>query len=230
MAVLQAINLVATHRLIPARFADGTALERLSLPASTLADLRQLSSATHPQVLAESGRNPHIGPHELLSGVPNASIVNAAFTHSGPFGGRFNSPGRGAWYAAVHLETSLREVAFHKRRFLLDSRIPPASLTFDYTCFLADFSGHYHHLEPEEQPSCLQPGPIPACYGPSQTLARFLLFSGSCGIVYPSVRHPSGTCIACFRPALVAHPRPADSYHLTLPANQADEFRAEQIN
>jgi hypothetical protein len=25
--------------------------------------------------------------------------------------------------------------------------------------------------------------------------------------VYPSVRHPSDTCIACFRPALVFHPR-----------------------
>jgi hypothetical protein len=27
------------------------------------------------------------------------------------------------------------------------------------------------------------------------------------GIVYPSARHKGGTCIACFRPALVTHVR-----------------------
>jgi hypothetical protein len=29
------------------------------------------------------------------------------------------------------------------------------------------------------------------------------LTSGSAGIVYPSVRHKDGVCIACFRPPLV---------------------------
>ena len=37
--------------------------------------------------------------------------------------------------------------------------------------------------------------------------AEDLLDRGSAGILYPSARHKAGTCIACFRPALVAHVR-----------------------
>jgi hypothetical protein len=47
-------------------------------------------------------------------------------------------------------------------------------------------------------------------------LANNLLFQGSLGIVYPSVRRPSGTCIACFRPALVSHPHRDRQYRLTV--------------
>jgi hypothetical protein len=40
-------------------------------------------------------------------------------------------------------------------------------------------------------------------YGASQHLDWELLEEGSSGIVYPSVRHKAGTCLVCFRPALV---------------------------
>jgi hypothetical protein len=46
---------------------------------------------------------------------------------------------------------------------------------------------------------CLDPN----SYTTSQTLGLKLLTSGSAGIVYPSVRHEDGVCIACFRPPLV---------------------------
>jgi hypothetical protein len=45
-----------------------------------------------------------IGPGELLYGVPEAHIVNAAFYHPGPLSGRFNSSQRDARYAAVELD------------------------------------------------------------------------------------------------------------------------------
>jgi hypothetical protein len=38
-------------------------------------------------------------------------------------------------------------------------------------------------------------------------LGHKLLTSGSAGIVYPSVRHKDGVCIACFRPPLVLNVR-----------------------
>jgi hypothetical protein len=41
----------------------------------------------------------------------------------------------------------------------------------------------------------------------SQHLARELLHQGSAGLIYPSVRHRGGTCLACFRPALVVNVR-----------------------
>ena len=55
----------------------------------------------------------------------------------------------------------------------------------------------------------------PDSYVASQTLAERLLDGGSLGVIYPSVRHPGGTNLACFRPALVANVRKAHAYRLT---------------
>lgn len=220
MAHLQQFDQAGTHRLIPAKFADkagASVLETLPLPADVLADLSELDAATNERKVAERGGNPAIGPGELLFGVPEADIVNAAFTHPGPYGGRFHTPQRGAWYAGFELETSIAEVAFHRRRFLADARIQ-GPLAFDYVEFLADVSASFHTLAAAERKDCLQPEPVPQCYAPPQALANKLLFEGSNGIVYPSVRRPSGTCIACFRPALVYHPRRGQHLRLTLAA------------
>lgn len=217
MAHLGEFDQQGTHRLIPTAYATESVLESLSLPANVISDLTELDAATNERKVAERGGNAAISPGELLYGVPEAHIVNAAFTHPGPHGGRFNDSRRGAWYAGIELETSIDEVAFHKRRFLKDGRISEG-LSFDYADFLADFSGQFHFLDDSEREQCLQPGPIPQCYGPSQALANSLLFTGSSGIVYPSVRHSGGNCIACFRPALVFHPRRAKLYSVTFAA------------
>ena len=217
MAHLEPFHRAGTHRLIPAKYSGESVLETLPLPADVLADLSELDAATNERKFAESGGNPAIGPGELLYGVPEAHIVNAAFSHPGPHGGRFHDPQRGAWYAGVEVETSIEEVAFHKRRFLRDGRIGGA-FAFDYMDFLADFSGDFHSLDRFEIETCLRPDPVPQCYGPSQSLANRLLYQGSNGIVYPSVRRASGTCIACFRPALVFHPRRGKEYRITLEA------------
>ncbi|MGC2403964.1 MAG: RES family NAD+ phosphorylase [Acidobacteriaceae bacterium] len=217
MAHLDLFERAGTHRLIPTKYSGESVLEMLSLPPGVLADLSELDAATNERTIAERGGNGAIGPGELLYGVPEAHIVNAAFTHHGPHGGRFHNPQRGAWYAGVELETSVAEVTFHKRRFLEDARLT-GHYAFDFRDFLADFSGQFHYLDSNESQACLQPGPIPQCYGVSQALANALLYAGSNGIAYPSVRHSSGTCIACFRPALVFHPRRGQEYRITLGA------------
>ena len=51
-------------------------------------------------------------------------------------------------------------------------------------------------------------------YVASQTLAEQLLEGGSLGLVYPSVRRRGGTCIACFRPSVVANVRKSFRYKL----------------
>jgi RES domain len=215
LATLVQLDQAGTHRLIPAKFGAESVLESLPLRPDVLADLSELDAATNERKIAENGGNRAIGPGELLLGVPEANIVNAAFTHLGPSGGRFHGTQRGAWYAGFEIETSIAEVAFHKRRFLVDGRIQGRHV-FDYVDFLADFSGEFHTLEGRELKSCLQPDPVPQCYSASQTLANNLLFGGSNGIVYPSVRRRSGTCIACFRPALVFHPRRGRKYRLNV--------------
>jgi len=55
----------------------------------------------------------------------------------------------------------------------------------------------------------------PRSYVRSQALARELLDAASPGVVYPSVRRPSGTCVSCFVPALVTNVRRGRTYRLT---------------
>jgi hypothetical protein len=49
-------------------------------------------------------------------------------------------------------------------------------------------------------------------YAASQTFAQHVLDGGGNGIVYRSVRHPAGECLACFRPTLVRNVRAGGHY------------------
>lgn len=202
-----------THRLIPSRFSDERALARLGGSDRDLQELMELDGATDDRLAAEENLLPGISVHELLFGVPHAHVVNAAFAHAHPAGSRFNSPDRGAWYAAFELETAQAEIAFHKAQELLEIawREPESFVLCDY---LADFRADFHDIRRDRNYSdCLDP----KSYARSQELARELLAAGSAGIVYPSVRRSSGTCIVCFRPALVTNVRRDGTVTLTFP-------------
>ena len=193
-----------THRLIPSRYSDQSVLERLVDGTEELGDLFELDGATNDRLLGEANMLPGISVHELLFGVPYAHIVNAAFCHAHPTGSRFNSPERGAWYAAFELETAAAEVAYHKSGELQEINWrKPETFTFDD--YLADFRADFHDIRGGG--AALAKYLDPNSYRSSQTLARALLASGSSGIVYPSVRRAKGNCAACFRPALVSNVR-----------------------
>jgi len=66
-------------------------LTRIANDNTLLADAFDLDSATNDRLLAENQLLPGIGTHELVFGIPYASIINAALlTH--PLGNRFNGP------------------------------------------------------------------------------------------------------------------------------------------
>ena len=159
------------------------------------------------------GRNKYLRPNEMLAGVSYADIVNATFSHANATGGRFNPPDRGAWYAGFELATAKDEVAWHRRKFLNDGYMND-TFREEYQDFLADFTAEFDTLDSEEDARYLQPEPVPLCYYPSQLFAFELLSQGSNGIVYPSTRRPGGTCIVCFRPALVYNVSPGQRYIL----------------
>lgn len=220
---ITAVRLKNTHRLIPAKYSErGTVLSRLTEDSRTLDELLELDSATNDRLLGEEGLLPGITIHELVYGVDYAHIVNAAFTHAAPDGGRFNGPQRGAWYAGVERETALTEVAFHKRRQLEEVNwTEPEVSTFDD--YLSDFSMPVCDLTlPKPQfKKYLRPAPIPECYREPQRLAANLLSQQSNGILYPSVRRAGGQCLVCFRPALVYNVRRGERLQLTLRAGAA---------
>ena len=198
-----------THRLIPLQHRDDgrTVLARLADTSAELADVYDLDNATNDRLLAENDLLPGIRVHELLFGVPYYRIVNASFTHAHPLGSRFNSPDRGAWYAAFEIRTAQAEIAFHKTLDLEEIGRCEDEVTFDD--YLADFSCELHDLRGRD---AFAQYLDPESYVASQTLAAQLLDAGSLGIIYPSVRRAGGTCIACFRPALVMNVRRAKTY------------------
>jgi hypothetical protein len=199
-----------THRLIPRRYSDleeGThdesVLTRLTDDVADLNALFALEGATNDRLLGEAGQLPGITLRELVFGLSYSHIVNAAFTHPNPTGSRFNGPERGAWYAAFARTTLELEVAYHRSKELQEIDWQESE-TFTYVDFLADFRGQFRDIRNDPRfRNCLDPD----SYSTSQQLATRLLEQGSAGIVYPSVRHKSGTCIACFRPALVNNVR-----------------------
>lgn len=139
--------------------------------------------------------------------VPHAAVINAAFCHANPLGSRFSGPDRGAWYAAFELATSQAEVGFHKSVQLAEiGRFEDTVTCDDHP---ADFSASFHDLRRARGfRACLDP----ESYVASQALAERLLEAASLGVVYPSVRHADGTCVSCFRPALVTNVRREKTY------------------
>lgn len=210
--ILPSVRLIRqndTHRLIPSQYSEGgdSVLAQIADDDAHLQDLFKLDDATNDRLLAENDRVLGIGIHELVFGVPSFRIVNAAFCHPHPLGSRFNGPDRGAWYAAFELETSQAEIAFHKWTELAEVRWTEEELTYDD--YLADFSADFHDIRRDKR---FAEALAPDSYVTSQELADELMKAGSLGVVYPSVRRPRGTCVACFRPALVMNVRKGKTY------------------
>jgi RES domain-containing protein len=205
----------ATHRLIPYRYSEHgrPVLNFIAQDEDDLLrDLTELEGATNDRLTGESGRLPGISAIELVSGFPLAHVVNAAFTHANPLGGRFNHAGRGAWYAAFERKTAQAEVASHRAAELKEVGWM-AEEVFTYIDYLADFRHEFHDLRVPDADfaECLDPH----SYVAPQALGLRLLNGGSAGIVYPSVRRKGGVCIACFRPPLVGNVREGSRVRLT---------------
>jgi RES domain-containing protein len=222
-----------THRLLPSRHLThgDSVLAAVANDDEHLQAIFELDAATNDRLLAAQQLLPGIGLEELVFAVPHAAVINAAFCHPNPLGSRFNGPDRGAWYAAFELGTAQAEVAFHKSVHLAEIGRFRDSVTCDD--YLADFSAGLHDLRrqthqarrrgrgsgrahPQRPASrAFRAALDPNRYVASQALAERLLEAGSLGVVYPSVRRPGGTCLACFRPALVTNVRRGKTYRFT---------------
>jgi len=214
-----------THRLLPAKYGSNyeSVLTRIADNDEHLQHIFELDNATNARLEAEENLRPGITPRELVFNVPHYRIINAAFTHPNPLGARFSTPDRGAWYAAFELQTAKAEIIFHKSVEFAEINWAEREV-LQYDEYLADFTGSFHDLRPESAPEgkqeqfagCLSP----ASYRESQKLAVELLDHASLGVIYPSVRRPGGSCVACFRPSVVANVRKGNRFRLTWSPNR----------
>jgi RES domain-containing protein len=163
--------------------------------------LAEIEGATSARLQAEQRGSAGMDARELVYGIPHARFINASFAYARPRElNRFNGPGRGAWYAALDVETCLAEVAYHMAEFL--RRAGSYIATVDYVEMHASLAGEY--LDLREAPGHRSLDPDPAIGYPSgNALAEDALSRGLNGIIYPSARHAGGTCFVALTPHAV---------------------------
>ena len=195
-----------TVRLIPSRFPVAGLFDRVA-DADDLEAIFELEGWTNDRISAELGIIHCVPRDEWVAGQPMASVVMAAYCHPRPGGGRFSDDRRGAWYAGRTIETALAESIYHRTREIAE--VGTYDTRVQMRVYLADFSARFHDIRTAAGTAALYD---PDDYTASQRFAREHLQKGSNGIVYRSVRHSEGQCVACFRPPLVRNVRIGGHY------------------
>jgi hypothetical protein len=188
-------------RVISSRFPPINLFERVS-SAEDWEALYWLESLTNPRLRDEVGEIELVPREDRIFG-PGASVIMAAFTHLNPEGSRFADDTFGAFYAAASLDTSIAETRYHREVFLRATRQGPLEL--DMRTYLTDVSASFHDIrgKRDQMPDIYDPD----SYVASQMLARSLRLAGSNGVVFDSVRHAGGRCLAIYRPRLIQNCR-----------------------
>jgi RES domain len=196
------VSFKSAFRLIPSRFPSTGILDQIAAPED-LEAIIELESWTNDRISTELGLLHTVPKEEWVVGKRMSSVIMAAFTQPRITGARFSSGARGAWYAARALETAQAEVIFHRTKELEETGVFETVL--QVRAYLADFEAVFHDIRgprPEFKPLY-----SPTSYAASQRFGQQLLDAGSNGVVYRSVRHKGGQCLACFRPRQVKNVR-----------------------
>ncbi|MBS7457407.1 RES family NAD+ phosphorylase [Coralloluteibacterium stylophorae] len=196
---LTAVDWPEAWRIVPSRFPPVGPFDRIADPAD-LDALFAIEAMTNPRLRQEVGDLALVPAARRIAG-PGSTPVMAAFTHPNPGGSRFADPGVGVFYAARSLDTAVRETMYHRARFMAATREP--AMKIEMRAYRTAIRGQLHDLRAGAWPAELDPDD----YRASQALAGRLRAGGADGIVYPSVRHAGGECVAVFYPDLVARCR-----------------------
>lgn len=201
IALGNTVRLIRNAHLLP------SALGKLADTHGETEDLAELESGTNARLIAEHGGFLDLHPGELVRGIHNATLINAAFAHTRPGGSRFNEETRGAWYCATSVDTALAGVIFHITRFLAEAN-NSFDQSIDYVELFAALDTDLHDLRTLDPTDAVLHPDTAVGYSAGQALARTLRGDHhSAGVVYPSVRDPDGTCFAIFVPRLVQNVR-----------------------
>ena len=206
-AFARTVRFVTTARL------RDSVLKALVDSQDELSELAEIESATSTRLIAQDHGIEGIPSEQLIHAVPHEAFINASFTYAKPMElNRFNGPGRGAWYAALDAPTCLAEVGFHMTQFL--ERAGDYRAVVEYSELHASLAGEYLDLRDMGDHPSLNPDPATG-YPAGNALAQAALAKGINGIIYPSVRHPGGTCFAVLWPHAVQSVAQGSIFRLT---------------
>ena len=184
-------------RLIPTRYSEDDILKKVADPED-MKSVAELEQMTDERLRQERGDVSFIRPDDFVAG-PGSEYVAAAFAYRNPEGSRFSDGAFGVYYAAHALSTAVEEAKHHRQVFM--SRTKESPMQLEMVVLAADLDGHLHDIRGMRKK-------IPQIYSPtnyaaSQELAFKLFKDLSFGIVYESVRHKRGHCVAVFRPPVL---------------------------
>jgi hypothetical protein len=186
-----------SYRIVAARHPPVNVFENIVEPHQ-LEMAWYLEGLTNDRLRDASGTTPLIEDRDRVQG-PGASIVMAAFTHIGR-PSRFSDGSYGVYYAAHSLETAVRETAFHRANFLAATQEPACEV--DMRAYVGRPVRPLLDVRGPKYEDVHDPG----SYVASQAFAKPRQQRGEWGLVYRSVRHEGGECIAAFKAQAVSIP------------------------
>lgn len=193
----------ASYRIIPSHYPPIQLFENL-LDPSELDAAYALEALTNDRIQDEVGNIALVAPKDRVAGVGSTPIM-AAFTHIG-VPSRFTAGRFGVYYAGLDLNTALIEAKMSRARFLKATNESAQTLTM--RCYQCRIDAVVVDVRNDSKAH------TPNDYTYSQTLGKSLREKGEMGILYRSVRNPSGECIAALKPTAMVPP-----------ANQAEHYQ-----
>jgi hypothetical protein len=195
-----------THRLVLSHFPPVDLYDDVADPRDWEA-LARAQARTNPRIWDQLGDLSLVPPGRRVGG-PGASWVMGAFTHvSKDRVSRFSDGSYGVYYAGDALATALAEHTHHMGRFYAAAGMEAGWLS-EVRQLVGSLDAALLDLRRGDFALLLDPDD----YGHSQAFAREMLGDGADGIVYPSVRHAPGQCIAAFYPDVVGVPAQGDHF------------------
>ncbi len=188
-------------RVIPTRYPSENLLDRVTDPKDIPA-VEQLDGLTSTRLRLEREEINFLPPGERARG-PGSQYIMAPFSYSLFNKSRFSDGSYGVFYGANGLQTAVEETEFHREKFMRFTKEGPMMLSM--RVLNASLGGELHDIRgfKHKQPTIYSPN----SYIRSQALGLNLWEHKSNGIVYDSVRHLKGECVAVFKPSLLTHCR-----------------------
>ena len=184
-------------RVIPTRFPAVNLFDRVAAPEDFEA-LYALEAMTNDRLRDQVGDISLVPPEERQFGNGSGPIM-AAFTHLNPSGSRFSDGSYGVFYCTRKRDTAIAETRYHQTLFMQATNEPPMRLQM--RLYTVEAKGRVNDLRKTSQ---TEPRIVdPDSYGFSQGIGRALHDEGASGILYPSVRHAGGQCLAAFKTTLL---------------------------
>lgn len=190
-------------RIVPSKFPPINFFEDLIDPAD-MEIAYAIENMTNDRLRQEVGDISLVATEDRISG-NGSTVIMAAFTHI-HYPSRFSDGSYGVYYAARSMQTAIKETSYHREQFLAATNQAAGEL--DMRVYQGEVIKPLHDLRDETFKTCLSADD----YHASQQLGKTLKTEKSWGLIYPSVRHSGGECVAALRPKAVSIP--VQSCHL----------------